>query len=111
MVPPKISGRGKNDVTHSMTSICCHFLASFCKTYNSIVFSNAGREISALSNIKGPVYCFSMPVVMKKCLLLNLENNLAQIRLVVFEKNAKNAQLRRTSIPKNDVTEPKARLL
>jgi len=32
---------------------------------------------------------------------------LAQIYLVVFEKNTKNAPL----IPKNDVTEPKARLL
>jgi len=32
---------------------------------------------------------------------------MAQIRLVVFEKNAKNTLL----IPKNDVTEPKARLL
>jgi len=31
---------------------------------------------------------------------------LAQIRLVVFEKNIKNALL----IPKNDITEPKARL-
>jgi len=32
---------------------------------------------------------------------------LDQIRLVVFEENAKSALL----IPKNDVTEPKARLL
>jgi len=39
--------------------------------------------------------------------LLNPEKNLAQIRLVVFEKNAKNAPL----ILKNDVTEPKARIL
>jgi len=37
--------------------------------------------------------------------------NLAQIRFVVFEKNAKTAKLRRTSFRKNDVTEPKARLL
>jgi len=28
---------------------------------------------------------------MNKCFLLNPEKNLAQIRLVVFEKNAKNA--------------------
>jgi len=47
-----------------------------------------------------------MQVVMNK-LFLNPEKNLAHIRLVVFEKNAKNAPL----IPKNDVTEPKARLL
>jgi len=40
---------------------------------------------------------------MNKCFLLNPEKNLVQIRLVVFEKNAKNAPL----LPKNDVTEPK----
>jgi len=47
-----------------------------------------------------------MVVVMNKCFLLNLEKKLAQIRFVVFEKSANNAP-----IPKNDVTEPKARLL
>jgi len=41
-----------------------------------------------------------MQVVMNKCFLLNPE---AQIRIVVFEINA-------LLIPKNDVTEPKARL-
>jgi len=46
-----------------------------------------------------------MQVVLNKCFLLNLEKNLAQIRLVVFEKNAKNAHL----IPKN-VTSPSRRL-
>jgi len=56
---------------------------------------------------KGRVHCFSMQAVMNKCFLLNLEKKLAQIRLVVFEKHVKNAPL----IPKNDVTEPKARLL
>jgi len=47
-----------------------------------------------------------MQVVMKKCFLLNPKENLVQIRLVVFEKDA-------PLIPKNDVTEPrlKARLL
>jgi len=46
-----------------------------------------------------------MQVVMK-CFLLNSEKNLVQIRFVVYEKNA-------PLIPnaKNDVTEPKARLL
>jgi len=40
---------------------------------------------------------------MNKCFLLNSEKKiLAQIRLVVFEKNVC------TFIPKNDVTEPKA---
>jgi len=41
---------------------------------------------------------------MNKCFLLNPEKNLVQILLVVFEKNA-------AFILKNDVTEPKARLL
>jgi len=44
-----------------------------------------------------------MQVVIIKCFLLNPEKNLAQIHLVVFKKNAKNAPL----IPKNDVIEPK----
>jgi len=41
---------------------------------------------------------------MNKCFLLDPKKNLAQVRLVVFEKNA-------PLIPKTDVTEPKARLL
>jgi len=45
-----------------------------------------------------------MQVVMNKCFLLNPEKKLAQIHLVIFEKNA-------PLIPKNDVTEPKASLL
>jgi len=44
---------------------------------------------------------------MNKCFLLNPEKKLAQIRFVVFEKKAKYASL----IAKNDVREPKARLL
>jgi len=48
-----------------------------------------------------------MQAVMNKYFLLNSEKNLAQIRLVVFEKNVKT----NTLIPKNDITEPKARLL
>jgi len=52
--------------------------------------------------------CFSVKIVMNKRFLLCPEKkNLAQIRLVVFEKNAK----AHTLIPKNDVSEPKARLL
>jgi len=41
---------------------------------------------------------------MNKCFLLNPEKKLAQIRLVVFEKNA-------PLIPENNVTELKARRL
>jgi len=54
--------------------------------------------------IKDREHCFSMQVVMNKYILQNPEKKLAQIRLVVFEKNA-------PLIPKNDVTEPKARQL
>jgi len=45
-----------------------------------------------------------MEVVMNKCFLLNSEKKLAQIRLVVFKKNA-------PLIPKNYVNKPKARRL
>jgi len=45
-----------------------------------------------------------MQIVMNMCFLLNPEKNLTQARLVIFEKNA-------PLIPKNDVTEPKAKLL
>jgi len=61
--------------------------------------------IKKFLDLKGRVHCFSMQVVMNKCFLINPEKNLAQIRLVVFKKNAKNAPL----IPENDVTEPKVR--
>jgi len=44
---------------------------------------------------------------MNKCFLPSPEKKLAQIRFVVFEKNGK----MHTLIPKNDVTEPIARLL
>jgi len=57
-----------------------------------------------LINLKDRVHCFSMQVVLNKCFLLNPEKNLAQIRFVVFEINA-------PLIPKNDVTESKARRL
>jgi len=52
--------------------------------------------------LKGRVHCFLIQVVMNKCFLLSPEKKLAQIHLVVFEKNAKHSL-----IPKNDVTEPK----
>jgi len=53
------------------------------------------------------VHCFSMQVVINKCFLLNPEKKkkkMAQIRLVIFEKNA-------PLIPKNNIIEPKARRL
>jgi len=62
-----------------------------------------------LSNVnnaqfKGGVHCFSMQVESTSCFLLNPEKNLMQIRLVIFDNNT-------PLIPKDDVTEPKARLL
>jgi len=50
------------------------------------------------------VHCFLKQVIINKYFLLNREKNLAQIRLVVFKKNA-------PLIEKNDVTEPKAKKL
>jgi len=38
--------------------------------------------------LKGRMQCFSMHVVINKWFLLNPEKNLAQIYLVVLEKNA-----------------------
>jgi len=49
----------------------------------------------------------SIQVVINKCFHLNPEKILSQIRLVVFEETAKMYTL----FPKNDVSEPKARLL
>jgi len=79
-------------------SIFAHFLAKLPQPGNS--------EVS-FTILKGQVQCFSNQVLMNKCLLQNPENNLMQIRLVVFEKTQKTYTL----IPKNDVTKPKARLL
>jgi len=56
--------------------------------------------------LKGRAQCFSMQVVMNKC-FLNLEKSLAQIRLSLSRRTQKP----HTLIPKNNVTEPKARLL
>jgi len=53
------------------------------------------------------VQCFSMQVVMNKCFILHPEKNFQDLGLAVFEKNAK----KHTLIPKNDVTEPTARLV
>jgi len=48
-----------------------------------------------------------MQVLINKYFLLNPEKKLAQSRLLVFKKNAKIASL----FPKNDIIEPKVRLL
>jgi len=57
--------------------------------------------------IKGRVQYFSVQVVMNKCFFLVLKKKLAQICLVIFEKNAKSTHFNF----KSDVTDPKARLL
>jgi len=51
-----------------------------------------------------------MQVGLNKCFLLNPEKNLAQIRLIVFEKNVKPLNSDELQFQKNNVTEPKARL-
>jgi len=49
---------------------------------------------------------------MIKCFLLNPEKKVAQIHAVIFKKNEKKRLTPDTlQFPKNDVTEPKARLL
>jgi len=53
---------------------------------------------------KGQVRCFSMQVVMKKCFLLNSEKKFGADSSCRFRG-------KRTLLPKNVVTEPKARLL
>jgi len=51
----------------------------------------AWYNVSAiLQKLKGQVQCFSMQVVINKC-FKTLKKNLAHIRLVVFEKDAKTA--------------------
>jgi len=71
-------------------------LGNFCNFFNkNYAFLCIYGQISYF---KGRVQCFSKKVVMNKCFLLNPEKNLAQIRFVLFEKNA-------PLIPKNDVTE------
>jgi len=67
-------------------------------------FKTERSKIRVLYPFKDRVHCFLMQVGINKCLLLNPEKNLTQICLVVLEKNA-------SLNPKNDVTEPKVRLL
>jgi len=55
-------------------------------------------------SFKGRVHCFSMQAVMNKCFLLNPKKVGADPVLSFSRKT-------HTLIPKNDVTEPKARLL
>jgi len=73
----------------------------------SFLFPSQNNTKILLYKFKGRVHYFSMQVVINKCFLLNPEKKLAQIRFVGFWEKRKNASL----IPKNDVTEPKARLL
>jgi len=54
-----------------------------------------------------PVHYCSMQVVMNKCFFLNLEKKIWRRSVLSFSRKAKNAPLN----SKNDVIEPKARLL
>jgi len=63
--------------------------------------------IFSFLRFKGRVHCFSMQVVMNKCFLLNSEKKFGTDPSCRFREKRKNLPL----IPKNDVTDPKARLL
>jgi len=60
--------------------------------------------------VKGPVHCFSQQVVMNKYFLVNPEKQIGSVLSCRFREKRKNRKLCRTPVPKNDVTEPKARL-
>jgi len=57
------------------------------------------------SLIKGRVHCFLMQVVLNKCFHLKSEKKISADPFCRFREKRKNAPL----IPKNDITEPKAR--
>jgi len=62
----------------------------FAVTFNEIFLSTFIGFLSSIYKVhttfktifEGRVHCFSMQVVMNKCFLVNLEKNLAQIRLI-----------------------------
>jgi len=86
----------------------CPIYVSYSSLVDIFITTNMQDTFTASLKVKGRVHCFSMQVVINKCFLQNPEKiNLAQIRLVVFEKYAKNAPL----ISTNDAIKPKARLL
>jgi len=59
--------------------------------FESVIYTEIGELLATVGYFKGQVQCFSMQVVINKCFLLNPEKTLAQIRLVVLDKNAINA--------------------
>jgi len=67
--------------------------------------------MSSIHSIKGWVQCFLVHVVMNKCFFLTLKNNLEQIRLIVFEKNANRLTPTHSNSEKSDAIEPKTRRL
>jgi len=63
--------------------------AGFCTTCKLKFLSFLFDADFVLYQIKGPVQCFSVQVVMYKCFLLKTDKKiLAQIRFVVFAKTA-----------------------
>jgi len=75
----KYRGRKKSEV---------YITIQFFFIKHNMKIRNQDRLYLTVSDFKSRVHCFSMQVVMNKCFLLNPEKSLAQIRLVVFEKNA-----------------------
>jgi len=78
--------------------LCLHWTSTRKSLRRSPIYESCLCKTVHLSHIryefatillKGRVHCFSMQVVINKCFLLNPEKKLAQIRLIVFEKNAK----------------------
>jgi len=78
-------------------SIAIHLSLLFTKNY-------IGRQ---KIQFKGRVHCFSMQVVMNKCFLLKTEKKFGADPPCRLREKRKIAPLN----PKNDVTEPKVRLL
>jgi len=84
-------------------------MTSFCQFENIAYFTDSAEFTEDfVVTFKGRVICFLMQVVRSKCFLLNPEKKFGADPSCRFQKKTqKNAPL----IPKNDVTEPKARLL
>jgi len=78
-------------------------LKNIAKINLNTILTMLKEKLILLFSIKGRVHCFSVQVVMNKCFLRNPEKKkkkLAQIRLVVFEKNAHTSPSRRLGYSK-----------
>jgi len=66
------------------------------------------QKMCPVAKVKGRTHCFLMHVEMYKCFLLNPEKTVGVYPSCRFRQKCKKTH---TLIPKNNVTEPKARLL